>query len=56
MNERQKMCLNYALSIIENRANDLDRDIDSQMAYGVAAVLINYALEENYEVIAQFDY
>lgn len=45
-----------ALEIIENRSNDEDRTVEQRIAYGSAADMIRYALDENEECLNQFDY
>lgn len=56
-------CLHYqldlilrALEIIENRSNDESRTVEQRIAYGSAADMIRYALDENEECLNQFDY
>ena len=50
--------LNYALTILTNRAKDVDNrySIEEQMAYDSALNIIVAALENNEEVLRQFDY
>lgn len=45
-----------ALEIIENRSNDESRTAEQRVAYGSAADMIRYALDENEECLNQFDY
>ena len=48
--------MQYALDILERRAEDLDRDPSSRIAYCTAIDLIKYALAGNEECMRQFDY
>lgn len=56
MNERQLELIQYALTIMEKRATDPDRSVETRIAYDSAICMIGYALNENYECLAQFDY
>lgn len=47
----------YALEILAKRANDTEtRTIEQRIAYQAAIDIIQYALDDNYECLAQFDY
>lgn len=48
--------MNYALEILRKRANDPDRTVDQRATYLTAVMMIEYAIEGNYECLAQFDY
>lgn len=48
--------VSYALKIMERRAAQEDRSVDSKVAYTSAIDMIYYALEENEEGLRQFDY
>lgn len=56
MNERQYELLLYAMQIMETRATDPDRPVETRIAYDSALCMIGYALNENLECLAQFDY
>ena len=56
MNERQFELLQYAMHIMETRATDPDRPVETRNAYDSAICMIGYALNENYECLSQFDY
>lgn len=52
----QRELIFRALEIIENRSNDESRTVEQRIAYGSAADMIRYALDENEECLNQFDY
>ena len=56
MNERQTELINYALKIIEKRATDPDRTTAQRIAYDSALCMLLYAINEDEECLAQFDY
>ena len=48
--------VDYALQILEKRATDEKCNADERMAYNSALCIMLYALSDNYECLAQFDY
>ena len=54
--DRRIELINYALTIMERRADQKDRPIDSKISYTSCIDMIRYALEENEECLAQYDY
>ena len=48
--------LNYALTILSKRAQDSRYSIGEQLSYDSALKIIVAALENNEEVLRQFDY
>ena len=48
--------LEYACTILEKRATDKNREPAARIAYDSAICMIQYALTEQYECLAQFDY
>lgn len=54
--DRRIELINYALTIMERRAEQEDRSVDSKVSYTSCIDMIRYALDENEECLAQFDY
>lgn len=48
--------LNYALTMLSKRAQDPRYSIEEQLSYDSALSIITAALENNEEVLRQFDY
>ena len=55
-NKEQNKAINYALEIIEQRAKDINRSIESSSAYESALAIILNGLNGNIENLRQFDY
>ena len=54
--EEKMNAIDYALQILEKRATDEERSVEERMAYNSALCIMLYALSDNYECLAQFDY
>lgn len=48
--------IHKALEIMEQRAEQEDRTVESRIAYTSCIDMIRYALAENEECLAQYDY
>ena len=54
--ERMIECLNHVARILEKRATDETRSRETRLAYDSALIMLLYALNEDDQMIAQFDY
>lgn len=55
MTNRQEQLIQIALEILRHRSNDEIRNSASRSAYNSAVFMLEYALNENYEALCQFD-
>ena len=55
MTNRQEQLIQMALEILRHRSNDKMRSSTSRSAYNSAVFMLEYALDENYEALCQFD-
>ena len=53
--ERMLECLNHVARILEKRATDETRSRELRLAYDSALIMLLYALNEDDQMIAQFD-
>lgn len=56
LTERQHELILKALEIMERRATEEGRSVDSKQSYNSAICMICYALSENEELLNQFNY
>ena len=56
LTKRQYELLLKAMQIMEKRALEEDRSVDSKLTYNSCICMLCYALDENEECLAQFDY
>lgn len=54
--DKQSALIDKALKIMERRAEQEDRSVESRIAYTSCIDMIRYALAENEECLNQFDY
>lgn len=55
MTSRQEYLIQMALEILRHRSIDEIRNSSSRSAYNSAVFMLEYALDENYEALCQFD-
>ena len=55
MNEKQLECVYEALRLIQRRSVDPRRTLEQRISYNSAYEILQYALNENEECLAQYD-